>query len=62
MMQRKEDRAKQRANDQSFIKAVSARMVAAIRRCLCCGVDFESTHAGNRMCQPCKRWDDRYDY
>lgn len=25
-----------------------------VRRCLCCGKEFFSTHVGNRMCSPCK--------
>lgn len=27
----------------------------AMRRCLCCNRQFESAHAGNRICGPCLR-------
>ena len=35
--------------------AGGGRDAARARRCLKCGEDFPSAHAGNRLCQPCTR-------
>jgi hypothetical protein len=53
---------KLRAEDQSFMRFIASTMVAKVRLCLGgCGLPFNSTHSGHRVCPACKADRLRFD-